>query len=151
RGEAYRTGLLGHPGRAEDVDPADARRQAGRVGGGGRRLLRDGPANAKKNSLKPHLKEQWCLPGGPSAEFVARMEDVLDAYHRPSAGGGPLICIDERPKQRVSEPRVPLPPRPGVTARYDYEYKREGAVNLFMLFQPLLGWRYVWPTERRTA
>jgi transposase len=51
----------------------------------------------------------------------------------------------------VSETRVPLPPRPGSPARHDYEYKREGVANLFMLFQPLLGWRQAMPTERRTA
>jgi len=79
------------------------------------------------------------------------MEDVLDVYHRPYDEDRPLICIDEQPVQLVSETRVPLPPRPGTPARYDYEYKREGVANLFMLFQPLLGWRYVWPTERRTG
>jgi transposase len=101
--------------------------------------------------LKPHLKEQWCLPGGPSAEFVARMEDVPDVYHRPLDEARPVICIDEQPRQLVSETRVPLPPRPGTPARYDYEYKREGVADLFMLFQPLLGWRHVMPTGRRTG
>jgi hypothetical protein len=38
--------------------------------------------DAKKNELKPWLKKGWCLPEGPSAEFVAAMEDVLDVYHR---------------------------------------------------------------------
>ena len=79
------------------------------------------------------------------------MEDVLDVYHRPFDPDRPVVCVDEQPKQLVSETRVPLPPRPGTPARYDYEYKREGVANLFMVFQPLLGWRYVWPTERRTA
>jgi hypothetical protein len=79
------------------------------------------------------------------------MEDVLDVYHRPYDEDRPLICIDEQPKQLVSETRVPLPPRLGTPARYDYEYKRAGVANLFMLFQPLLGWRYVWPTEQRRA
>ena len=97
------------------------------------------------------MRQQWCLPGGPSAEFVARMEDVLDVYHRPFDPGRPVICIDEQPRQLVSETRVPLPPRPGNAARFDYEYKREGVANLFMIFQPLLGWRHVMPTERRTA
>jgi hypothetical protein len=101
--------------------------------------------------LKPHLRQQWCLPGGPSAEFVARMEDVLDVYHRPFDPDRPVICIDEQPRQLVSETRVPLPPRPGNPARFDYEYKREGVANLFMIFQPLLGWRHVTPTDRRTA
>ena len=97
------------------------------------------------------MRQQWCLPGGPSAEFVARMEDVLDVYHRPFDPGRPVICIDEQPRQLVSETRVPLPPRPGNAARFDYEYKREGVANLFMIFQSLLGWRHVMPTERRTA
>ena len=101
--------------------------------------------------VKPHLKEQWCLPDGPSGEFVARMEDVIEVYHRPLDPKRPLICIDESSKQLVSEVRDPLPTAPGTPARYDYEYKREGVANLFMLFQPLLGWRHVMPTERRTA
>jgi hypothetical protein len=79
------------------------------------------------------------------------MEDVLDVYHRPYDERRPLVCIDEQPTQLVSETRTPLAPRPGAPARYDYEYKREGVANLFMVFQPLLGWRYVWPTERRTS
>ncbi|MBX9583777.1 MAG: IS630 family transposase [Gemmataceae bacterium] len=105
----------------------------------------------KKTFVKPHLKEQWCLPGGPSAEFVSRMEDVLDVYHRPYDGDRPLVCIDEVPKQLVSEVRSPLPVRPGTPARYDYEYRREGVANLFMISEPLLGWRAVRVTERRTA
>ena len=35
--------------------------------------------------------------------------------------------------------------------RHDYEYKRDGTANLFMLFAPLEGWRHVAVTERRTA
>jgi len=52
-------------------------------------------ADLEKNAVKPHLKEQWCLPPGePSGEFVARMEDVLEVYtgvRRAAAG----VCIDE--------------------------------------------------------
>ena len=40
---------------------------------------------------------------------------------------------------------------PGRTARYDYEYKRNGTANLFMLFAPLEGWRHITLTARRTA
>jgi hypothetical protein len=79
------------------------------------------------------------------------MEDVLEVYHRPYDVNRPLVCIDEQSVQLVSETRVPLPPRPGTPARHDYEYKREGTANLFMLLLPLLGWRQVWPTDRRTA
>lgn len=61
------------------------------------------------------------------------------------------MCIDEVPKQLVSEVRSPLPVRPGAPARCDYEYRREGVANLFMISEPLLGWRHVEVTERRTA
>jgi DDE superfamily endonuclease len=79
------------------------------------------------------------------------MEDVLDVYQRPFDPDRPLVCIDEQPQQLVSEVRVPLPGRPGAPARYDYEYQREGTANLFLLSQPLIGWRQVLATERRTA
>ena len=79
------------------------------------------------------------------------MEDVIEVYHRPFDAARPLICIDESSKQLVSEVRAPLPARPGTPARYDYEYKREGVANLFMISEPLLGWRAVEVTDRRTA
>jgi DDE superfamily endonuclease len=91
------------------------------------------------------------IPPGQSGEFVARMEDVLDVYHRPFDPDRPLVCVDEVPVQLVGEARTPLPARPGTPARYDYEYVRNGTANLFMTFQPLTGWRHVEVTDRRTA
>jgi len=79
------------------------------------------------------------------------MEDLLDLYHRPFDERRPLVCIDEMPKQLVGEVRQPLPPRTGTPARYDYEYRRNGTANVFMAFEPLLGWRWVKVTDRRTA
>jgi DDE superfamily endonuclease len=79
------------------------------------------------------------------------MEDLLDLYQRPYDPRRPLVCIDELPVQLVSEVRQPLPVAPGRPARYDYEYRREGVANLFMSFEPLLAWRAVQVTERRTA
>ena len=79
------------------------------------------------------------------------MEDVLAVYHRPYDERLPLVCIDELPVQLVGETRVPLPPRPARPARHDYEYVRKGTANLFLAFEPLLGWRAVLATERRAA
>ena len=79
------------------------------------------------------------------------MEDVLEVYHRPFDERRPLVCIDEVPVQLVGETRTPLPARPGEPERYDYEYRRNGTANLFMVFEPLVGWRAVQVTERRTA
>jgi len=46
--------------------------------------------------------------------------------------------------------RTPVPAVPGREARYDCEYVRNGVANLFMMFEPLVGWRRVRVTERRT-
>jgi hypothetical protein len=79
------------------------------------------------------------------------MEDVLDVYHRPYDPTRPLVCVDEASKQLVGEAVRPLPPEPGRPERFDYEYVRNGTANLFMLSEPLAGWRHVMVTDRRTA
>jgi hypothetical protein len=38
-----------------------------------------------------------------------------------------------------------------VPRRYDYEYVRRGTANLFMVFEPLSGWRHVAVTGQRRA
>jgi transposase len=86
-----------------------------------------------------------------SPEFVWRMAELLGLYAEPYDPQYPVICVDESPYQLVSEARQPLPMVPGQLLRYDYEYRREGTCNLFMLFQPLQGWRHVKVTDRRTA
>lgn len=78
------------------------------------------------------------------------MEDVLDVYKRPQDSRQPLVCMDECPKQLIGEVRVPLPPEPGCPERFDTEYRRNGTCELFMFSAPLLGWRRVAVTERRT-
>jgi hypothetical protein len=69
--------------------------------------------HAKKNAVKPWLKQQWCLPKEHNAEFVWRMEDVLEVYERPYDPQRPVICMDEASKQLVAEVRQPLPLQPG--------------------------------------
>ena len=78
------------------------------------------------------------------------MEDTLEVYHRPHDPKRPLVCFDEGGKQLTKETRLPLPPRPGDVAKYDYEYERNGTRNLFLFFAPLEAWRHVKVTERRT-
>ena len=79
------------------------------------------------------------------------MEDVLDVYHRPYDEKRPLVCLDEASKQLIGETVQPLPAEPGRPERFDYEYVRNGTANLFMVSEPLPGWRAVRVTERRTA
>ena len=77
------------------------------------------------------------------------MEDVLEVYKRPYDPKRPLICMDEMPKQLLVEVQEPLPTQPGLPERVDYEYKRNGVADLFMLFEPLAGKRYVEITDQR--
>jgi len=90
------------------------------------------------------------LPEGPSAEYVAAMEDVLEVYHRPYDGQRPVVCMDECSKQLIGEVREPLPPKPGHVAKQDSEYERLGTANVFMAVEPLAGQRTTQVTERRT-
>jgi hypothetical protein len=78
------------------------------------------------------------------------MEDVLDVYHRPYDPKRPQVCLDEQSRQLIRETRTPLPVGPGQPERVDYEYERNGTVNLFMVFEPLAGRRRVKVTDRRT-
>ncbi len=78
------------------------------------------------------------------------MENVLDVYKRPYSQGFPVVCMDESPKQLIRETRMPIAPKPGRVARYDYEYERCGVCNIFMASEPLAGKRLVEVTQRRT-
>jgi len=66
------------------------------------------------------------------------MEDVLSVYTRTRDPDRPVVCLDETSKQLVAETRSPVAMRPGLPARLDYEYTRNGVANLFMMFAPLL-------------
>ena len=79
------------------------------------------------------------------------MEMVLDVYKRPFDPLHPIICMDESPKQLISETRKPIPAAPGRSAKYDYEYKRCGVSNIFLACEPLAGKRMIKITDRRTA
>lgn len=95
------------------------------------------------------MKKKWCIPT-IGAEFVWRMEDVLEVYARPYDPRRPVVCFDEKLVQLIMEVRQPLPLQPGRAARYDYEYKRNGTCNLFVFYQHCAGWRHVWVTDQRT-
>ena len=77
------------------------------------------------------------------------MEDVLDVYQRPYDPQRPQVCLDEASKQLLGEVREPSPMRPGEPERVDYEYGRHGTANLFVLAEPLRGWRHVTVTDQR--
>jgi hypothetical protein len=91
------------------------------------------------------------IPPEQNGSFVANMEKILEVYKRSFDPLYPIVCMDESPKQLISETRVPIPIAPGRSAKYDYEYKRCGMSNIFIACEPLAGKRMVKVTERRTA
>ena len=78
------------------------------------------------------------------------MERVLDVYKRPYNEDYPVVCMDESPKQLIEDITTPIPMKSGQEARIDYEYKRNGVVNIFMANEPLKGKRFVSITEFKT-
>lgn len=77
------------------------------------------------------------------------MEDVLEVYAEPYNPKRPQVCFDERPMQLLADRLPSIPPSPGQLQRYDYEYVRQGTANLFVMCQPLRGWREVKATLQR--
>ena len=74
----------------------------------------------------------------------------MDIYKRVYNPLNPVICFDESSKQQIEDVINALPVRPGDVAKFDSEYQRNGVSNLFMIFEPLRGKRYVKVTDRRT-
>ena len=73
----------------------------------------------------------------------------MAVYQRPDATR-PVVCLDETSRQLLGEVRAPLPPVPGHPARHDPEYVRGGVANLFLVTEPLRGWRTVLVSDQRT-
>ena len=96
------------------------------------------------------MSKQWCIPPKANAEFVWKMEDVLEVYKRPQAPKRPVVCLEETSKQLIGEVCTPMLAVPGQVAHYDYEYVRNGVANIFMISEPLAGKRDVAVTDRRT-
>jgi transposase len=103
-----------------------------------------------ENELKPWRKDMWCIPK-VDAEYVARMEDVLDLYAEAPDPKRPVVCFDESPTQLIGEVRQPIPAEPGQIERYDCEYKRNGTANLFVFLDAHRSWRKVKVTDSRAA
>ena len=101
-----------------------------------------------ENHLKPWRKDMWCIPE-VNADYVARMEDVLDLYAEAPDPKRPVVCFDESPTQLIGEVRQPIPAAPGQIERYDCEYRRNGTANLFVFVDVNRPWRKVKVTERR--
>lgn len=73
------------------------------------RLCQAGFATLEKNDLKPWRKVMWCIRPEQDAACVCQMEQVLEVYQRPYDPRRPVVCMDEQPKQLISEVSPPVP------------------------------------------
>src|SRR5690606_6155915 len=104
----------------------------------------------KKNDLKPHLQKMWCI-GKINAEFIARMEQILQLYGLQPDEKQPLVCFDEKSYQVLGDTIAPIPMQPGKPARYSEKYLRHGTHQVFVAYMPLIGKRFVWVNPTRKA
>ena len=144
-----RAGLRIGPGWPRQMDAASLRRKVVRVADRRERQRQHDRADAQKNILQPHRKQQWVIAPEASAAFVANMEDVLEVYQRPHDPKRPL-GLDETSKQLVAETRAPDRRRAGTQRSVTTTNTSAiGVANLFMMFAPLEGWRRVKVTDPR--
>lgn len=94
--------------------------------------------------------EYWVIPPEADAEFVARMENVLEVYERAYDPARPVLCMDEQPVQLLKETRVPIAATTKHGQRVDYEYERNGTASIFMFAEPLSGYRQATARPQRT-
>jgi hypothetical protein len=94
--------------------------------------------------------QRWCIPPEHDAEFVWRKEDVLAVSARPCDPRRPQVCLDETSRQLLAQVTPSRAVAPGRPAREDYEYQRGGVCNLFVVCEPLGGWRHVMVSAPRT-
>ena len=103
----------------------------------------------QEHDLKPWQEKMWCI-GNLDAEYIAKMEDVLDVYARLYDKNRPVICIDEKPVPLIGDTRERiLPKNPGDILKKDYEYDRNGSVNVFCGVEPKAGEYFNTVTKKR--
>ena len=89
-----------------------------------------------ENDLKPWQKKMWCIPK-LDADYVARMEDVLDLYAEAHDPKRPVVCFDESPTQIIAEVLADQPVRlsslaQGVPIGGELDYLDEGTLSAAM-------------------
>ncbi len=86
-----------------------------------------------------------------NAEYVAKMEDVLETYEQPYDPAQPVVCLDEKPVTLHADVRPASAAEPGREARQDSEYERRGTANVFCAVEPKAGRHFTFPTANRSA
>jgi hypothetical protein len=89
----------------------------------------------------------WCVPA-LNEEFIDRMEDVLSLYEKPYDEHEPVVCLDEKPVQCLSDKCRTVRVKNG-SVRRDYEYIRRGTANVFCAVEPKAGRHFAKATKNR--
>ena len=71
-------------------------------------------------------------------EYPVILTETEMVYTRPSYDPRhPQVCMDETSRQLMRDTHQPLPMEPAHRPqRRDYEYERDGVVNLFLFCEP---------------
>jgi len=81
--------------------------------------------------IKPHRTEYWVMTDFDQPEFEARAGEVCGLYLDPPSNAL-VLSIDEKTSiQARGLARADTLPKAGTAARRDYEYTRNGTMNLF--------------------
>ena len=91
----------------------------------------------------------WCI-AKLTREYRRRMYKLLDLYNLPYNPLRPVVCMDEKSKQLISDTRQPIKMSEGKVQKVDYEYKRNGTRNIFVAVEPKAGKHYLKVTRTRT-
>lgn len=102
----------------------------------------------QEHDLKPWLQKMWCITE-LNEEYIENMEDVLKVYEKDYNPDYPVINFDEKPVALFSDKRDPMLMEPGKVLKRDYEYERNGSVNVFCAVEPLKGIYFNRVTENR--
>ena len=92
--------------------------------------------------LKPWRHHLWLYPKHPrDAAFYTSISELIDLYTRLLHDDEVVLSVDEKtslqPRPRLAPTR---PAQPGnIPNRYEHEYKRRGALNLFAAFDTRSG------------
>jgi hypothetical protein len=104
------------------------------------------------HQLKPWRHHLWLYPKHPrDAEFYVTVSELIDLYTRPLRADEMVLSLDEKtslqPRPRLA-PTRPAQPQ-NLPNRYEHEYKRAGALNLFAAFDTRSGRVYGQCYERK--
>lgn len=78
------------------------------------------------------------------------MEQVLDIYELPYNENIPVVCLDESPQQLIGETKESFIDEKGVKHE-DFEYVRNGVADIYVVCEPLAGFREFFVTPNHTA